>query len=275
MGRQGAEESQRTTSLMGSAASPMTCWRAGAAGCREFRSRRTPGHDPPLLGDEVRLFAVPLPLRDLGVPERARNPAICSVKGSSGVAQLDRWYLCRNLRGGPSAVQALLRKPAPPAERRRISMELTPRDRSTTPGRAGQRGRRTPTRDSPRRDAPRRLDRLMHGPVISHLLQFTDRAPTGREVGTVLMIPRRTGESPTTTTRLRPGVFPSQPRHVHDDGGGGRVWGGVLHPLPSRDLLLAAGALQNAVRRPPVLQRLPLVGRSRGTQVLLAAKRSR
>ena len=122
------------------------------------------------------------------VPEPGEKPSDLFRQGFLPASpQLDRWYLCRNLRVD-------LRRFKPSSENRRIlrkgdgiSMELTPRDRFDYTG-----ARRTTwkayadARFGPDVMPLERLDRLMHGPVISHLLQFTDRA-NGREVGTVLM----------------------------------------------------------------------------------------
>jgi arginyl-tRNA--protein-N-Asp/Glu arginylyltransferase len=122
------------------------------------------------------------------VPEPGEKPSDLFRQGFLPASpQLDRWYLCRNLRID-------LRQFKASSENRRIlrkgegiAMDLIPRDRfdftdahrTTWKAYADARfGRDVMSLE--------RLDRLMRGPVISHLLQFTDRA-NGRGVGTVLM----------------------------------------------------------------------------------------
>jgi arginyl-tRNA--protein-N-Asp/Glu arginylyltransferase len=122
------------------------------------------------------------------VPEPGETPADLFRHGFLPASpQLDRFYLCRNLR-------VVLPRFQPSSENRRIlrkgegiDVELIPRDRFDY--------------SAARREAWRayadqrfgedvmhadRLDTLMRSPVISHLLRFTDRA-AGREVGTALL----------------------------------------------------------------------------------------
>jgi arginyl-tRNA--protein-N-Asp/Glu arginylyltransferase len=123
-----------------------------------------------------------------GVPEPGETPADLFRQGFLPASpQLDRWYLCRNLRVD-------LRQFEASSENRRIlrkgegiSLELIPRTRFDYSGtrRAAWKAY-ADARFGPDVMSLERLDRLMGGAVISHLLQFTDRAE-GREVGTVLM----------------------------------------------------------------------------------------
>jgi hypothetical protein len=122
------------------------------------------------------------------VPELGEKPGDLFRQGFLPASpQLDRWYLCRNLRVD-------LRRFKASSENRRIlrkgdgiAMELIARDRfDYTEGRRTAWKAYADARFGPDVMPLERLDRLMRGPVISHLLQFTDRA-NGREVGTVLM----------------------------------------------------------------------------------------
>ncbi len=121
-------------------------------------------------------------------PEPGETPADffrCGFLPAS--PQLDRFYLCRNLRVDLHRFQ-------PSSENRRIlrkgegvTVELMAREhfdysatrRQAWKAFADQRfGADIMSFD--------RLDKLMSGPVVSHLLHFADQA-TGREVGTVLL----------------------------------------------------------------------------------------
>lgn len=122
------------------------------------------------------------------MPEPGEKPGDLFRQGFLPASpQLDRWYLCRNLRVD-------LRRFKASSENRRIlrkgdgiAMELIARDRfDYTEGRRTAWKAYADARFGPDVMPLERLDRLMRGPVISHLLQFTDRA-NGREVGTVLM----------------------------------------------------------------------------------------
>jgi arginyl-tRNA--protein-N-Asp/Glu arginylyltransferase len=122
------------------------------------------------------------------VPEPGETPGDLFRRGFLPASlQLDRFYLCRNLR-------VVLPHFKPSSENRRIlrkgegiAVELLPRSqfdysdgrRQVWKAYADQRfGEDVMHGD--------RLDALMHSPVISHLLRFTDPA-AGREVGTALL----------------------------------------------------------------------------------------
>ncbi|MBN2506629.1 MAG: hypothetical protein JXQ71_08040 [Verrucomicrobia bacterium] len=105
-----------------------------------------------------------------------------------GSPLMDRYYLCRNLRVD-------LRRFAPSSENRRIlrkgqnlEAELIPRARfDYSPARREAWEAFADRRFGAGVMSSERLDRLMSGPVISHVLRFLD--PTaGREVGVVLML---------------------------------------------------------------------------------------
>jgi arginyl-tRNA--protein-N-Asp/Glu arginylyltransferase len=122
------------------------------------------------------------------VPEPGETPADLFRRGFLPASpQLDRFYLCRNLRVALPGFK-------PSSENRRIlrkgegiAVELLPRHqfdysdarRQAWMAYAGQRfGEEVMPAD--------RLDALMRAPVISHVLRFTDRE-AGREVGTALL----------------------------------------------------------------------------------------
>jgi arginyl-tRNA--protein-N-Asp/Glu arginylyltransferase len=122
------------------------------------------------------------------VPESGERPSDFFQRGFLPASpQLDRFYLCRNLRVN-------LRQFALSSENRRIlrkehgiGAELIAR--SEFDYNAGRRSAWRTYADARFGEdimSQERLDRLMSGPVISHLLHFTDRA-TGREVGTALL----------------------------------------------------------------------------------------
>ena len=122
------------------------------------------------------------------VPEPGERPSDFFRRGFLPASpQLDRYYLCRNLRVD-------LRQFKPSSENRRIlrkgeglAAELIPHGQFVY-----SEERRASWKDYADRRfgedimTVERLDRLMNGPVISHLLHFTDRA-AGKEVGTALL----------------------------------------------------------------------------------------
>ena len=122
------------------------------------------------------------------VPEPGEKPSALFQQGFLPASpRLERWYLCRNLRirlhhfAASSENRRILRKGDG------IAMELIPRDRfDYTAARRTAWHTYAEARFGPGVMPLERLDQLMRGPVISHLLHFTDRA-SGREVGTVLM----------------------------------------------------------------------------------------
>ncbi len=122
------------------------------------------------------------------VPEDAETPACLFQRGFlPGSPKLDRFYLCRNLRvalaeyRGSSENRRILRKGAG------IDAELIARrDYAFDAERQLAWLKYAAARFGPEIMTERRLGALMEGPVISHLLRFTDRA-SGREVGTTLM----------------------------------------------------------------------------------------
>jgi hypothetical protein len=122
------------------------------------------------------------------VPELGETPACLFRRGFlPGSAQMDRFYLCRNLRvdlgryRSTSENRRILRKGA------EIGAELVARaDYGYDEERRGAWLKYAAARFGPEIMSERRLEGLMGGAVISHLLRFTDLA-NGREVGTVLM----------------------------------------------------------------------------------------
>lgn len=124
-----------------------------------------------------------------GLPEPGDQPGDIYAAGFHPASpDLDRFALCRHLRVPlpgfiPSSEnRRLLRK----GEELRV--ELTPRSDYVED--AGARGRWlafAEDRFGPGVMSAERLDRLMRGRVVTHLLVFRDPGEGGREVGTVLM----------------------------------------------------------------------------------------
>lgn len=122
------------------------------------------------------------------LPEPGERPADFFARGFlPGSPQLDRYYLCRNLRLPLAGWR-------PSSENRRIlrkgtgwSVELVPRSAfDFTPARRTAWKAFADARFGADVMSFPRLDGLMAGPVISHLLHFTEPA-TGRELGTALL----------------------------------------------------------------------------------------
>ena len=122
------------------------------------------------------------------VPEGAETPADLFSRGFLPASpQLDRFYLCRNVRVD-------LQRYKPSSENRRIlrkgmdiGVALVTRDAfDYTPERRERWKRYADHRFGADVMSHDRLDRLMSGPVISHLLCFTN-GTTGAEVGTALL----------------------------------------------------------------------------------------
>jgi hypothetical protein len=111
-----------------------------------------------------------------------------------------------------------------------------------------------------------RLDALFTSPIISHLLVFTD-AEKGGEIGVATLYLEGQVARILLLRVLRPELLRAQPRHVHDDLGGGAVRGAQLQKPLSRHVLFGQRALQDAVRRRRIFQRLPLVGQSGRTEI--------
>lgn len=122
------------------------------------------------------------------VPEPGETPADFFAAGFLPASpQLDRFYLCRQLRLPLAQFQ-------PTSENRRIlrkgaavSFRLVPRaEFACTPECRTAWLAYAAERFGDGVMSAQRLDTLMSAPVISHLLVFTD-APAGREVGTALL----------------------------------------------------------------------------------------
>jgi arginyl-tRNA--protein-N-Asp/Glu arginylyltransferase len=122
------------------------------------------------------------------VPEPGERPGDLFRQGFLPASpQLDRFYLCRNLRvalprfKASSENRRILRKGGS------IACELVPRDRFDYNDTRRQSWRAYADQRFGEDVMPDdRLDALMVSPVISHLLQFTDPS-AGREVGTALL----------------------------------------------------------------------------------------
>ncbi len=123
-----------------------------------------------------------------GFLEPGETPADAFEAGFlPGSATMERYYLVRQLRvplrewESTSENRRLLRKSA------ELECTLIPRaDFDYTPERRASWLAYAEEKFGAGVMPPERLDRLMSGPIISHLLHFTDRA-TGRDAGTVLM----------------------------------------------------------------------------------------
>jgi arginyl-tRNA--protein-N-Asp/Glu arginylyltransferase len=126
-----------------------------------------------------------------GFLEAGETPADAFNAGFlPGNPQMDRFYLVRNLR-------VPLAEWRPSSENRRIlrkgssiRMKLVPKAQfADTPERRTRWMAYADDRFGPGIMHPERLDRLLAGPVISHLLHFTETNPDGseRELGTVLL----------------------------------------------------------------------------------------
>jgi arginyl-tRNA--protein-N-Asp/Glu arginylyltransferase len=122
------------------------------------------------------------------LPEPGEQPADFFRRGFlPGSPQMDRFYLCRNLRVN-------LRRFEPSSENRRIlrkgegiQAEVVPRAQfDYSPARREAWKAFADARFGPGIMTVERLDKLMSGPVISHVLRFADRA-TGQEVGAALL----------------------------------------------------------------------------------------
>lgn len=122
------------------------------------------------------------------VPEAGEQPRDFFRRGFLPASpQLDRYYLCRNLRVQLSAFR-------PSSENRRVLrkgagllVDLIPRAQFDFSLERRQAWKAFADRRFGEEIMSfARLDRLMHGPVISHLLHFRDGA-TGQEVGTALL----------------------------------------------------------------------------------------
>jgi hypothetical protein len=122
------------------------------------------------------------------LPEAGERPTDFFQRGFLPASpQLDRYYLCRNLRLPLAGWQ-------PSSENRRIlrkgdglAVELVPRAAfDYTPERRAAWHAYADQRFGAGVMSFSRLDTLMSSPVISHLLHFTDPA-AGREVGTALL----------------------------------------------------------------------------------------
>lgn len=123
-----------------------------------------------------------------GVPEPGERPRDFYARGFlPGSPALDRYYLCRNLRVD-------LGRFRPSSENRRILRRgegwvatLTPRDQFRfDPARQRAWKAFADARFGEEVMGYARLDRLMQGRMITHLLEFHE-ASTGREVGTALL----------------------------------------------------------------------------------------
>ncbi len=122
------------------------------------------------------------------LPEPGETPADFYERGFlPSTPRLDRFYLCRNLR-------VVLSRFSPTSENRRIlrkgagiSGRLVPRaEFAYTPERRAAWRAFAEARFGPGVMSEERLDALMAGRVITHLLHFTEEE-TGRDAGTVLM----------------------------------------------------------------------------------------
>ena len=123
------------------------------------------------------------------LPEPGEAPGDFFRRGFlPGSPQLDRFYLCRNLRVD-------LRRFEPSSENRRIlrkgqgiEAELMPREQfDYSPARRQAWKAFADERFGRDIMSFERLDKLMSGPVISHVLRFADKA-TGQEVGVALIL---------------------------------------------------------------------------------------
>lgn len=121
------------------------------------------------------------------VPEPGETPAQCFARGFlPGTPNLDRYYLCRHLRVD-------LARFKPSSENRRIlrkgaalKVRLVPRDQfAYTPARRQAWCAYAQARWGPGIMTEQRLDGLMAGRVVTHLLVFTDEFST--DVGTALL----------------------------------------------------------------------------------------
>ena len=119
-------------------------------------------------------------------PSRAKShPDIFHAGFLPSSRELDRFYLCRQIRVNLSAFTLLSSRepPHPPQRRRHQKVELVPRDKfDYTPERRQFFKTYADAKFGADVMTYERLDLLFNSPIISHLLVFTD-TKTGAEVG--------------------------------------------------------------------------------------------
>ena len=178
------------------------------------------------------------------VPEAGETPSdIFNAGFLPSSRNLDRFYLCRQVRVN-------LAKFKPSSENRRIlrkgagiEVKLVPRDKyNYTPERREFFKTYADIKFGKDVMTFERLDALFGSPIISHLLVFTD-AKTGSGSRRGDALPRGPGTRVLLLRVLRPELLRAQPRHVHDDLGGGVVRRTRLQASLPRHVLFANGAV--------------------------------
>ena len=133
------------------------------------------------------LLEVSLPIRGLGFLEPGETPADAFAAGfMPGLPSLERWYLVRQLRVPLEAWEATSENRRVLRRSASLRCELIPKSEFTF---SEERRTRWLTYAEARwgaGDAPERLERVISGAVITHVLHFTDDA-TGTDAGTVLL----------------------------------------------------------------------------------------